>query len=139
MLQATRYACHTTTAHFFTFVVALLYMCLLGLFLQPFGCFRYPQEIICKRQSRHRIFPTVTHCYTVSIATIMSLLRTLNRFGDSVHPCATPSKISTFDIPSSKITALQAHSVIFFIILHMFPLIPRSQNVFHNPFIHTVS
>ena len=52
---------HTTTSHFFTFAVAFHFLVysggLLDLILQSFECFRYPHEIICKHQSRHRIFP----------------------------------------------------------------------------------
>ena len=72
--------------------------------------------------------PTVTPCSAASTATIMSSIHTLNRLGDSVHPCAAPCKIlyqQTWlpGISPSSITALVAHSVIFLIILHIFPLI----------------
>lgn len=98
-----------------------------------------------KHESRHRFYP-----HRDPLLLLLRLLRsgqsvilTLNRLvlvGDSVHPCATPCKISTyFDIFPSSITALLTHSVIFFIILHIFPLIPISHNVFHNPFLRTVS
>ena len=63
----------------------------------------------------------------------------MNKLGDNVHLCGTPSTTSThFDISPSSIIALLAPSVIIFIILRISPLTPISDNFFHNPFLHTV-
>ena len=80
--------------------------------------------------------PTVTPCFAAfNCYYQMSLTYTLNRLGDSVHPCATPCQISTkFDISPSKITALPAPSFILFLI---FSLVPISHTFSHNTFLQT--
>ena len=76
----------------------------------------------------------MTPCLAASTATIRSFIYILNRLGDNVHSCAIPCKRSNyFGISPSSSTALLAHSVIFFIVLHIFPLIPIS-HIF--PIIH---
>ena len=89
--------------------------------------------------------PIVTPCYAASTAAITLLVYTLNRLGDSVHPCATPCKISTYlDISPSSIAAFHAHSIIIFIVLRTFPLIPiphifsktHSSILCHRPSVH---
>ena len=85
---------------------------------------------------------TVTPCFAASTATIMSLICTLNKFGDGVHLCATHCKtckrLTYFDIFPSSITAIQALSVVFLIFLYIFPSIPIPHNFSHNPFLQTV-
>ena len=120
-------------------VPSVLY-CLPSVFLQSLGCFWYPYEIIRRHQSRHCIVPHRDSCTAASTATIMSPIYTLNKSGDNVHPCATPCKISTYlDVSPSSVTALLAHSVIFLIILQVFPLIPISHNFSHDPLLRSVS
>ena len=81
---------HTTTAHFFTFAFALHFL----VYSSAFSiCFCYPSGVSdIPTKSSANInpdtvsSPIVTPCFGASTATVMSLIHTLNRLGDSVHP-----------------------------------------------------
>ena len=100
---------HTPTAHFFLRSLSLQFLVYSSAFsirfCNPSGVSDISHEIICKHQCRHCVFLHRDFCFAASTAAMVSLPFTLNRFGDSVHPCAcaTPCKVSTyFDISPAQ-------------------------------------
>ena len=85
----------TTKAHCFTFTVtlhSLVYSSVVAFFLSVSAILHHPSGVSdIPTKSSANIdpdpvsSPIVTPCYAASTATIMALLYTLNRFGDSVH------------------------------------------------------
>src|SRR3954470_18961648 len=68
------------------------------------------------------------------------LMKSEKSMGDMTHPCLTPVLKSNHSVCSSPTnTALCTTPYIPFTTLHIFPLIPSSHNLFHRPFLHTVS
>ena len=112
MLQASRYLRYIQVpGTFCTFAVTLHFLVYSSTFSV---CFCNPSGVsdIPTKSSTHInpdtvYFLTVTPCFAASTATIMSLIHTLNTLGDSVHPCATLCKISTY---CSSIFPIQHHS-----------------------------
>ena len=62
-------------------------------FWHPSGNYDIPTNSSENTTSDTASSPTVTPCLAASTATIMSLLHTPNKWGDSVRACATPCKI----------------------------------------------
>ena len=150
---------HTTTAHFCTSAVTLhflvYYSDLSICFCNPSGVSDIPTKSSANINPDTAVSPPiVTPCHAAWTATIMSLICTLNKFRDNVHPCATPCKISTcFDIFCTLLLLALSHLTIDYASLsergtvpdpskrhlHSWALITLFFRMFHGKFLLVLS
>ena len=133
---------HKHTARPFTCAVTLRPQCILApsllnsCFCNSSGVSDIPAKSSVNINPDTVSSPTATPCLAASTATIRSLTYILNRLGDGAHLCVPRYKLpmvsTSSDIFPSGITAPLTHSVICFLVLYMFPLVPIAHTFFHK-------